>query len=232
MATAFCNQTMNTLELRPYQGESVESLRCGFRSNHNNATACTKCGTTKPYDDFAKKSSAKDGRASACKSCNAAWQKANPDKVKQANAKWRAADPARTKDYYKRYYESNTESIRQSSALWRSKNVESEKTRTAKWHAENPESARLSGLNRRANKASSGGRLSKGLANRLFVLQVGKCPCCKQPLGDDYHLDHIQPLALGGSNTDDNIQLLRKTCNLQKKAKHPVDFMQSRGFLL
>jgi len=36
----------------------------------------------------------------------------------------------------------------------------------------------------------------------------------------------------GGSNTDDNMQLLRKLCNLQKHAKHPVDFMQERGFLL
>lgn len=56
--------------------------------------------------------------------------------------------------------------------------------------------------------------------------------CCGLPLGDNYHIDHIMPLALGGSNTDDNIQLLRQRCNNQKCAKHPVDFMQSRGFLL
>jgi len=40
------------------------------------------------------------------------------------------------------------------------------------------------------------------------------------------------PLALGGANADDNIQLLRSTCNQQKHAKHPVDFMQQKGFLL
>lgn len=45
-------------------------------------------------------------------------------------------------------------------------------------------------------------------------------------------MDHIVPLALGGSNTDGNIQLLRATCNQQKHAKHPVVFMQERGFLL
>lgn len=55
---------------------------------------------------------------------------------------------------------------------------------------------------------------------------------CGKPLGDAYHLDHVMPLALGGSNTDDNMQLLRDRCNLQKHAKHPVDFMQERGFLL
>lgn len=40
------------------------------------------------------------------------------------------------------------------------------------------------------------------------------------------------PLALGGANEDWNIQLLRQRCNNQKKAKHPVDFMQSKGYLL
>lgn len=34
------------------------------------------------------------------------------------------------------------------------------------------------------------------------------------------------------TNTDDNIQLLRKLCNHKKGTKHPVDFMQERGFLL
>jgi 5-methylcytosine-specific restriction endonuclease McrA len=53
-----------------------------------------------------------------------------------------------------------------------------------------------------------------------------------QPLGDNYHLDHITPITLGGSNTDDNMQLLRQRCNNQKYNKHPIDFMQSRGFLL
>lgn len=45
-------------------------------------------------------------------------------------------------------------------------------------------------------------------------------------------MDHILPLALGGTNVDENIQLLRKRCNLQKCAMHPVDFMQSKGRLL
>ena len=79
---------------------------------------------------------------------------------------------------------------------------------------------------------SVGGVLTLGLSLRLFQLQKGKCACCKKPLGSNYHMDHIMPLALGGTNTNDNIQLLRARCNLQKQAKHPVDFMQQRGYLL
>lgn len=86
--------------------------------------------------------------------------------------------------------------------------------------------------NRRARETAAGGQFSPGLIPKLFAIQKGLCPCCRRPLGNDYHLDHVIPVALGGASTDDNAQLLRKSCNLKKRSKHPVDFMQSRGFLL
>lgn len=100
------------------------------------------------------------------------------------------------------------------------------------WEKKNREKRRIISENRRAKKQQAGGVLSKDLAAKLMVLQKGVCPCCRQPLGADYHLDHKMPIALGGSNTDDNIQLLRSVCNRNKSSKHPVDFMQERGFLL
>ena len=42
----------------------------------------------------------------------------------------------------------------------------------------------------------------------------------------------IKPLARGGTNQRTNLQLLCPPCNLSKSAKDPIDFMQSRGFLL
>jgi 5-methylcytosine-specific restriction endonuclease McrA len=86
--------------------------------------------------------------------------------------------------------------------------------------------------NRRTRKLGNGGKLSKGLADKLFKLQKGRCACCRELLGLDYHLDHKMPLALDGKNIDDNIQLLCPFCNLSKGSKHPIDFMQSKGFLL
>lgn len=100
------------------------------------------------------------------------------------------------------------------------------------WAAANPDKRKANRNNRRARKKLVNGSLSKDLVSKLYRLQKGKCPCCAQPLGDDYHLDHKMPLALGGLNVDTNMQLLRAKCNLQKAAKHPIEFMQSRGFLL
>jgi len=112
-------------------------------------------------------------------------------------------------------------------------NKERIKAKTAKWSAENSEKRRINEHTRRARKREITGKLSTSISEKLFKLQQGKCACgCKQPLGDGFHLDHIMPLALGGSNTDDNVQLLTATCNQQKHKKHPIDFMQQRGFLL
>lgn len=117
-------------------------------------------------------------------------------------------------------------------ALYDLKNRDKANQRNKKWRDKNPGVFLIHTANRRAKKLANGGLLSKGIRNRLFNLQKGKCVCCGEPLGSDYHMDHIMPLALGGVNEDWNMQLLKQQCNNQKKAKHPVEFMQSRGFLL
>lgn len=95
------------------------------------------------------------------------------------------------------------------------------------------ESQLIHQANRIARQKMSAGDLSKGLFDKLMILQKGKCACCRADLKKvKTHLDHIMPIAKGGSNTDNNIQLLCQPCNNRKSAKHPIDFMQSRGFLL
>ena len=183
---------------------------------------CTKCGCTKEATEFHAAKGGLGGLKSQCKACaktaRAKWYEANKDQENEASAKWRA---------------DNLVVAKACQANWRAKNQEKANAMAAAWQKANPEACRIHHHNRRAREREAIGNLSAGLADKLFRLQRGKCACgCSQPLGADFHRDHIMPLALGGSNTDDNIQLLRSTCNLQKKAKHPVDFMQQRGFLL
>ena len=170
------------------------------------------------------------------------------------DAAYRSANASKIAAYQRDYYAKNRESLKTSAALHLEKNRDSinktERARYSKerhWRAINPErykawlakyllstmeKRRIYEHNRRARKHQAGGEISPGLTERLMVLQKGLCPCCRKPLGNDYHMDHIIPLALGGSNGDNNMQLLRSECNLSKSAKDPIDFMQSRGFLL
>jgi 5-methylcytosine-specific restriction endonuclease McrA len=162
----------------------------------------------------------------------AAWRIANLDKEKANNLAWYAANIERARATRRDYQSTNAEQLKLKKAAYYIANADSIKAAVAAWHKANPEAVRINSHNRRARERDNGGKLSRGLAAKLFKLQRGKCPCCKQPLGDNFHLDHVVPIALGGSNTDDNIQLLRQRCNNQKSAKDPIDFMQQRGFLL
>lgn len=168
----------------------------------------------------------------AIKSRTAAYSVKNAEKVKLAATLWAKANPEKRRAARKKWTNANTESDKAYKDAWRHENAKRCSQNLAAWRKNNPEAWNVQVNTRRARKANAGGVISKGLVGKLFALQKGMCMCCGGPLGVDYHLDHVMPLALGGLNVDSNMQLLRKTCNLKKHMKHPIDFMQSRGFLL
>lgn len=186
-----------------------------------------------------------------CKECAKArassYRAANPEKTKASVDAWKIANPEKIKigksSYYERnkqkvkldasiWYSRNSAAAKSRSVVWRKNNPERKKNTDLAWHKAHPDAMKVISQNRRAQKKSSGGKLSIGISEKLFKLQKGKCACCGEPLGEKYHLDHKMPLALGGGHTDENMQLLKQKCNSQKGKKHPIDFMQSRGFLL
>ena len=174
-----------------------------------------------------------NGECSPCANArNAAWRIANPDKEKACCAAWSAANREKTRARMKAWRAANKDKVSAQNSSWAAANKDKKNACLVRWRLANPELTRLHKQNRRSREMA-GGKLSKDIVSKLIRIQRGKCACgCKQHLGDDYHLDHIMPLALGGTNTDDNMQLLTATCNMQKGKKHPVDFMQERGFLI
>lgn len=86
--------------------------------------------------------------------------------------------------------------------------------------------------NRRAKQRAAPGLHTGEEINDLFRKQKGKCAYCRRPLGDEFEVDHIMPIALGGSNWISNIQLTCKSCNRKKNAKHPIEFAKEINLLL
>lgn len=165
-----------------------------------------------------------------CRADMAAWRKANPDKAKANSALWKAANREKVNASSANKYAANPAKHNAACMAWQAANPEKVKENSANWRASNPGKCRVYVQNRRARK--NGGKLSPGLTDKLFKLQRGKCACCHVSIEDGHHLDHVIPLALDGPNEDWNMQLLCGPCNLSKGAKHPVDFMRQRGFLL
>jgi 5-methylcytosine-specific restriction endonuclease McrA len=101
--------------------------------------------------------------------------------------------------------------------------------RVREYRARNPHKVKEFSSRRRGRKL---GRLPRGTVERIGVLQRWKCAICHVDVSLSYHLDHITPLAKGGSHSPDNLQLLCATCNVRKSAKDPIAYMQELGFLL
>lgn len=161
-----------------------------------------------------------------------AYYDANIETIKARGRADYMNDPAKYVAKRAKYYAENKEKIAEKLGKWREENKEAIRAYSSEYRKKHLDAIRIHNQNRRAMKEANGGVLSQGLAEKLFKLQRGKCACCGVRLGTKYHMDHIMPLVLGGANSDENIQLLRPTCNIKKKAKHPIDFMQSQGRLL
>ena len=133
----------------------------------------------------------------------------------------READPERWYAEQRRRYHENIEKSRKQRTDWYARNKERliDHWRVS-WHANN--------LRRR----KAPGKISASALAEILELQRHRCAACRRSVRGSYHIDHIIPIARGGTNDRRNIQILCPTCNLSKGAKDPATFMRSRGFLL
>lgn len=133
--------------------------------------------------------------------------------------------------YAKRYRSANPEAVALAGKNYKKNNRAAVSLVTRNWRAKNPELARRHNHTRRAR--AGGLAISRVVIGGLLRTQRWACVNCMASLKKTgYHVDHIMPLALGGTNTDDNVQLLCPACNLSKSSKHPIDWAQANGRLL
>ena len=196
---------------------------------------CVSSKQAKYNQDHAEEISARkkalyyaDGAEVARVEKNAAYYRANQERIKQSSRKRNALNAAKISERRKLM----KVKLHAQTMAWRSKNRERVKEVRRAWYQKNKNRLRPS---RKAAKAMrrAAGAIDAAVVSFLMNAQRGKCAVCKASIAEGpYHLDHIKPLARGGTNQRTNLQLLCPPCNLSKSAKDPIDFMQSRGFLL
>jgi 5-methylcytosine-specific restriction endonuclease McrA len=129
----------------------------------------------------------------------------------------------------KKYRDNHPEKIKASQKKFKLENPDRSKEIKRKWASENKEYLRIKAHKRRATMI---GVVSKDIGSKLLKLQRNMCACCGVDISKKYELDHIVALINGGRHSDENLQAACPDCNRRKGAKHPVDFMQERGYLL
>lgn len=146
------------------------------------------------------------------------WAALNPEKVRAKTAKWRAANP-------EKWRESNR----------RSKQANQQKYTDAQRadYALNPEKYRTVERKRRAQMRGCSGTHTAADLAEILAAQGHRCAyCCADLRRKAKHVDHIQPLALGGSNGRRNLQIACASCNQSKSARDPITYAQSIGLLI
>lgn len=208
---------------------------------------CASCNTEKPFSEFHKdpRSSRKtDEYRGSCKLCvnkkNREWYEANKEQRSLSIEKWGIENKekvaARKISYYlenkdayarraERYRIEKPEVMLERSRKYYRENKATHRESVKAWGKRNPDALRAMSHKRRCAERNAEGSFAASDIQKLFESQFGMCTGCGNPLessGDKkYHVDHVMPIALGGSNWPSNLQLLCPRCNLTKNAKHP-----------
>lgn len=144
------------------------------------------------------------------------------------------------KAYKKKYAASpeNRELINSAARAWRRvaksdpARVEKERARGRRRIKDDPLGNRVRRHRYRAKIKGNGGRHTVKDIAHILSQQKYKCIYCFTVIRDAYEVDHIMPIALGGSNWPSNLQCTCRCCNRSKGAKHPFDFAKEKGRLL
>lgn len=188
---------------------------------------CTKCKIEKNQNDFNKNSRTYDGLRPNCRACESAYYLANKSRILRTQSSYR---------------QENKDAVAKRKSEWSKKrgprNIDRDKAKDASrnWRISNPDKNAAIRRNGKANKKSAEGKHTASDVRAIFEKQQGLCANCTTKLlksgAKKYHVDHMLPLALGGSNWPSNLQCLCPACNLRKSAKDPINWANENGRLL
>lgn len=189
--------------------------------------ACRVCCETYPLvSEFFSSVRGKNGKwyfSGRCRKCDAA----------AARERWRSDPKAKARD--RAYRAARREQIRAYDRMRAKRDRSKKRVIIDRWIRRNPdrhaELCRVKAHRRRARERGAVGTFSADDISRITKAQRNRCALCKKK-SRRLTVDHIMPLARGGTNWPHNLQMACLQCNRKKNAKDPIAFMRERGALL
>lgn len=131
----------------------------------------------------------------------ARYRQANRDRENERKRTWLAANPGKNAEYSKRY---------------RATNPNEAAAAKRRWHDSHPDAVRLRQL----------GRRNRSNLEWLSIIEGDPCSYCGAPMEE---VDHITPVAKGGTNEWENYAPACGPCNRRKNATPLVHFLLKRA---
>lgn len=155
------------------------------------------------------------------------WNEKNREYRREAERARRASIPVEVRKQLGRERRSREgpSRWREAHKRWDAANIEKRRACVRKWARENPDAIRQYDQQRRAREAGAQVEIFSNV--EVFERDGWICQLCMLPVDPQLShpdplsrsLDHIRPIALGGSHTRVNVQLAHLLCNLRKGAK-------------
>lgn len=122
------------------------------------------------------------------------------------------------------YYAKNKKRFSEVARAWRLANPDKFRAIQQRWQEKNPTNILARAARRRAQVRQVGGTFSAADIARIGRRQWWKCVYCGDDISMKFHVDHIIPVARGGTNYCGNIQILCASCNRSKGKKLPIEW--------
>ena len=169
-----------------------------------------------------------------CVACDSLRHREGPGaaKHKERTRRYYSANRARLLELCKAYVARNQDRVRAQRKTFRALNKDRLNAKIAEWAKANPTKRRAKEKAREGRERGAEGTFTAADIERILVAQKGRCAICRKPLNGQYHVDHIKPIARGGSNWPRNLQLLCPADNQSKHARDPIDWARSLGLLV
>lgn len=203
---------------------------------------CARCKTIKASTEFQKRRSNKDGLDNYCSACKSAilkeWRVANPEKAKAHSTRQRQEiknDPMQSqqmRQYHQAYYQKHKERYakqhKRRYAVHRDQILEGHRSRykanrdrylsiSRAYRLANPHKTKVWSLRHWTRKKNAEGSHTPEEWKALCEWFGNKCLACGS--AERLTIDHVVPLARGGTDYISNIQPLCHSCNCSKQDK-------------
>lgn len=153
------------------------------------------------------------------------FRKNNPEKVREWDRRWRHDNPDKSNEIKRKWKRNNLEKDREISLRCRWENIDRSREYARQWHRDNPEKSRSSVRRRRAIRHNNGPVMTGLEQQKWEAAQPKVCNYCGRDCADNYHIDHIVPIAKGGLHQAHNLAIACPSCNQRKGAKDLEEFM-------
>lgn len=212
---------------------------------------CNTCGIAKPLaTSYHRNKSSSEGYLPRCKECRKladsgyveahrdvvrarakAWRLANPERAKEKKAEWAKANPERRRAHMAKHRNSPQGKAGQARYI-ANRDPARRQAVSSRYYQKHRDRYATYRRTRRARVRGAEGSHTAEDIQTIGAAQRWRCAVCAIGIKSDYEVDHVVPLALGGSDDKGNLQLLCMRCNRSKGAKHPLDFAKKLGRLL